>query len=67
MGLKTYYSKIWHLGISNILNKRNLRNGRCRKDFLSDLSLTSLEAGHELSGDKSFSPRMEGWERNPNE
>ena len=34
MGFRTCYPKIWHLGILNILNWRNFRNGMYRKDFL---------------------------------
>ena len=30
---RTYYLKIWHLGVLNILSWRNLRNSRCREDF----------------------------------
>lgn len=31
---RTCYLKIWCLGILTMLNWRNLRNSRCRKDFL---------------------------------
>ena len=40
MGLRICYFKRWHLGISSILNSRNLRNGLFRKDVPSDLLLT---------------------------
>ena len=40
MGLRICYSKRWHLGILSILNRRNLRHGRCSKDSPSDLLLT---------------------------
>ena len=35
MGFRTHYHKIWHLGTLNILSWRNLRDGVCRKDFLT--------------------------------
>lgn len=35
MGFRTCYPKIWHLDILNISSWRNLRNSRCRKDFLT--------------------------------
>lgn len=60
------YSKIWYLGILNILSWRNFRSGRCRKDSLlvpyplKQIIRPSCERYPPFSKEASLSLQTEG-------